>query len=61
MIFVEKIIITFMSEVNPPLNVSVQPASVDDHEWYNSETDKAPIAKKKGVFKFSFFNIRVIY
>jgi hypothetical protein len=34
-----------MSEINSP-NISAQPASVDDHEWYYSETDKAPIANK---------------
>ena len=34
-----------MSEINSP-NVSAQPASLDNHEWYYSETDKAPIAKK---------------
>ena len=36
-----------MSEINSP-NISAQPASgsLDDHEWYYTETDKAPIAKK---------------
>ena len=41
-----------MSEINPPndTNISAQPASIDDHEWYHSETDKAPIAKKSEYF-----------
>lgn len=34
-------------EINSPdTGISSQLASVDDHEWYHSETDKAPIAKK---------------
>ena len=40
----EKIIITFMSKINT--GISSQLASVDDHEWYHSEIDKAPIVKK---------------
>ena len=34
-------------EINSPdTGISSQLASVDNHEWYHSETDKAPIAKK---------------
>jgi hypothetical protein len=48
-----------MSEINSP-NISAQPASVDDHEWYYSENDKAPIAKKRECLQF-FFSFLLVY
>lgn len=49
-----------MSEINTP-NISAQPlaASVDDHEWYYSETDKAPIAEKSKCIQFFKYHLLI--